>query len=200
MTVNIIWQDELAQHISGDDQDLGSIAAGEESSVLVFVGHFETDLGISRLTNVGFFIGPYDGIYTGDHDAVTDHNDLISWGDIRPVPLLVPTEDETSTSTTTTTTTTTTTSAEPLEQRGFLINQFPNGPEWGWQACNSDQGSNPDNAFTLRKEACNPEASEHGLLELGSTMTIRVKVSLPAIVDNLGNRQVSLYTVYSYTS
>jgi hypothetical protein len=199
VTINIIWQDQSAQHIGGDDQDLGSISAGMESGVLTLVGHFETDLGISRLTSVGFYIGPYDGIYVGDHDAITDYNDLISWGDIRPVPLLVP-EEDISTSTTTTTTTTTTTSAEPLPQRGFLINQFPGAPEWGWQACRSDQGSNPDNAFTLRKEACNPEASEHGLLELGSTMTIRVKVSLPAIIDNLGNRQVSLYTVYSYTS
>lgn len=199
MSVNIIWQYQDASHLGGEDQDLGDPSAGEESDILTMVGSFETDLGISRLTSVGFYIGPYDGIYVGDHDPITDYNDLISWGNIRPVSLLVPTEDEISTSTTTTTTTTTT-SAEPLPQRGFLINQFPGTPDWGWQACNSDQGSNPDNAFILRKEACTPEADEHGLLELSSVMTIRVKVSLPAIIDNLGKRQISLYTVYSYTS
>jgi hypothetical protein len=201
VAVNIIWQYQDASHVGGEDQDLGNLSAGSESSILTLAGHFETDLGISRLTGVGFYLGPYDGVYVGDHDSITDYNDVISWGNIRPIPLLVPDEDEGSTSTsTTTTTTTTTTTAEPLPQRGFLINQFPGTPDWGWQACRSEAGSNPDNAFTLRKEACTPEADEHGLLELGSTMTIRVKVSLPAIVDNLGHRQVSLYTVYSYTS
>ncbi len=201
MSVNIIWQYLDAAHVGGEDQDLGDVASGEESNKLVLLGHFETDLGISSLTNVGFYISPYDGIYIGDHDPVTDYNDLISWGDIRPIPLLEPTVPDMSTSTsTTTTTTTTTTTIAPLPQRGFLINQRPGFPEWGWQACHSGQGSIPENAIPLHKTACTPEADEDGLLVLGSTMKIKVKIALPSIVDRLGRRQVSLYTVYSFTS
>ncbi len=205
MSVNIIWQYEDASHISGDDQDLGRAVSGEETNELIMLGHFETNLGITLLEDVGFYIGPYDGIYEGAHSAITDYNDLIEWGNIRPIPLLDPTPQEptsTSSSTTTTTTTTTTTSTTlaPIFQRGFLINQQPNFPEWGWQVCNSLQGSVPENAITLHKNATTPTADDHGVLVLGSTMKIKVKISLPAVINRIGIRQVSLYTVYSYTS
>lgn len=202
MSVNIIWQYQDASHITGDDQDLGRAVSGEETNALIMFGHFETDLGITLLNDVGFYIGPYDGIYEGAHDAITDYNDLIEWGDIRPIPLLEPIEPDmsTSSSTTTTTTTTTSTTEAPIFQRGFLINQQPGFPEWGWQACNSIQGSVPENAIPLHKNATTPTADDHGVLVLGSTMKIKVKISLPAIVDRIGIRQVSLYTVYSYTS
>lgn len=201
MSVNIIWQYEDASHISGEDQDLGRAISGEETNALIMIGHFETDLGITLLSDVGFYIGPYDGIYEGAHDAITDYNDLIEWGNIRPIPLLEPVgQNQTSTTTTTTTTTTTSTTAAPLIQRGFLINQQPGFPEWGWQACNSLQGSVPENAIALHKNAVTPTADDHGVLVLGSTMKRKVKISLPDVVDRIGLRQVSLYTVYSYTS
>lgn len=204
MTVNIIWQYQDAIHISGDDQDLGMAISGDETNSLIMFGHFETDLGITLLEDVGFYIGPYDGIYEGAHDAITDYNDLIEWGNIRPVPLLEPIEPDTSTSssttTTTTTTTTTSTTEAPLIQRGFLINQQPGFPEWGWQGCHSGQGSVPENAIPLHKNATTPVADNNGTLVLGSTMKIKVKISLPDVVDRIGIRQVSLYTVYSYTS
>ncbi len=200
MTVNIIWQYLDASHVGGEDQDLGNVASGEESDKLTLLGHFETDLGISTLTGVGFYIGPYDGIYTGAHDPITDYNDLISYGDIRPIPLLTPSPAQTSTTTTTTTTTTTSTTSPILSQRGFLINQQPGFPDWGWQACNSLQGSLLENAIPLDKNACTPVADEDGVLVLGTVMKIKVKIALPSIVDRLGQRQVSFFTVYGYTS
>ncbi len=83
MAVTIIWKDAgTGLAIPGEAQDLGSIAAGADSTSLVMFGHYETDISVVLLTDVGFYIGPYDGLYTGDFSAHKDYYDLLAFGDI----------------------------------------------------------------------------------------------------------------------
>lgn len=177
MAVNIIWQYETGDHIPGDAQDLGSVDAGGDSSPLVMLGHFETDIAVVLLTDVGFYIGPFDGIYAGDFSAQKDYVDLIAFGEIH---------------------------RGATNYRGFLVNQrsyeIPEFPAAGWVSCHSERGSNPDNAIQLLKTAASPNADVDGELPLGSVMKIKVMVSLPSIVVETGIRNVSLYMTYSFTS
>jgi len=177
MAVNIIWQYETGDHIPGEAQDLGSVDAGGDSSPLVMLGHYETDISVVILTDVAFYIGPFDGPYSGDFSAQKDYVDLIAFGEIHRAA---------------------------TENRGFLINQrgyeIPEFPAAGWVSCHSERGSNPDNAIQLLKTACLPEADVDGELPLGSVMKIKAMVSLPSIVGETGVREISLYMTYSFTS
>ena len=82
MAVTIIWQYDTGYAIPGEAQDLGSIAAGADSAGLVMLGHYETDISVVILEEVGFYISPYDGLYTGDFSAHKDFYDLLAFGDI----------------------------------------------------------------------------------------------------------------------
>ena len=176
MAVAIIWQYESGDAIPGDVQDLGEVAAGANSTGLVMFGHFETDVSVTLLTDVGFYIGPYDGIYTGDYSALKDYYDLLAFGDIH---------------------------RGSTNNRGFLINQsgyeVPAFPATDWESCHSEQGSNPDNAIPLKKEACEPNADNDGELALGSVCKIKAMVSLPSLTRETGIRQISMYMTFSYT-
>ena len=176
MAVNIIWQYESGDHISGEAQDLGTIPAGDEGGGFVMLGHYETDVSIIKLTDVGFYINPYDGIYEGDADAVSDFFELLAYGDTRYL----------------------------YNDRGFLINQrgyeIPAFPDAGWVSCTSERGSNPDNAIELLATACDPEAAADGELPLGSVLKIKTKISLPSLVERTGVHQFSMYMTFSYTS
>lgn len=176
MAVAIIWQYESGDAIPGDAQDLGEVAAGADSTGLVMFGHFETDVSVVLLTDVGFYIGPYDGIYTGDYSALKDYYDLLAFGDIH---------------------------RGTTNNRGFLINQrgyeVPEFPADGWVSCHSERGSNPDNAIELLLTACEPNAEADGELPLGSVMKIKAMVSLPSLTRETGVRQISMYMTFSYT-
>ena len=176
MAVTIIWQYETGDAIPGETQDLGLVSAGSDSTGLVMLGHFETDISVVLLEEVGFYIGPYDGIYTGDFSAHKDYYDLLAFGDIH---------------------------RGISNRRGFLINQrgyeIPEFPEAGWTSCHSEQGSNPDNAIELLLTACEPNASNDGELPLGSVMKIKAMVSLPSLTRETGVRQISMYMTFSYT-
>ena len=83
MAVTFIWQDiSSGLAIPGEAQDLGSVAAGSDSLSLGMLGHYETDISVVILTDVGFYISPYDGLYTGDFSAHKDYYDLLAFGDI----------------------------------------------------------------------------------------------------------------------
>jgi len=82
MAVTFIWQYDTGTAIPGEAQDLGSVAAGSDSTPLVMFGHYETDISVVLLTDVGFYISPYDGLYTGDFSAHKDFYDLLAFGDI----------------------------------------------------------------------------------------------------------------------
>jgi hypothetical protein len=82
MAVTFIWQYDTGDAIPGEAQDLGNVAAGDDSTPLVMFGHYETDISVVLLTDVGFYIGPYDGLYTGDFSAHKDYYDLLAFGDI----------------------------------------------------------------------------------------------------------------------
>ena len=176
MAVTIVWQYESGDAIPGDAQDLGEVAAGANSTPLVMLGHFETDVSVVLLTDVGFYIGPYDGLYTGDYSALKDYYDLLAFGDIH---------------------------RGTTNNRGFLINQagyeIPEFPATDWVSCHSERGSNPDNAIALLKEACEPNADVDGELPLGSVMKLKAMVSLPSLTRETGVRQISLYMTFSYT-
>ena len=176
MAVNIIWQYESGDYISGEAQDLGTIPAGEEGGGFVMLGHYETDVSIVILTDVGFYINPYDGIYEGDEDAASDFFELLAYGDTRAL----------------------------LNDRGFLINQrgyeIPVFPDAGWVSCTSERGSNPDNAIELLATACDPEAEADGELPLGSVMKLKTMISLPSLVERTGVHQFSMYMTFSFTS
>ena len=176
MAVNIIWQYESGDHISGEAQDLGTIPAGEEGGGLVMLGHYETDVSVVVLTDVGFYINPYDGIYEGDEDPASDFFELLAYGDTRALN----------------------------NDRGFLINQrgyeIPAFPDAGWVSCTSEQGSNPDNALELLADACDPVAPADGELALGTVFKIKTMISLPSLLQRTGVHQFSMYITYSYTS
>ena len=82
MAVTFIWQYDTGDAIPGEAQDLGDVAAGGDSTPLVMFGHYETDISVVLLTEVGFYISPYDGLYTGDFSAHKDFYDLLAFGDI----------------------------------------------------------------------------------------------------------------------
>lgn len=176
MAVTIIWQYDTGDAIPGEAQDLGSVAAGSDSTPLVMFGHYETDISVVLLTEVGFYISPYDGLYTGDFSAHKDYYDLLAFGDIH---------------------------RGATNNRGFLINQrgyeLPEFPAAGLVSCHSERGSNPDNAIELLLTAVEPNASNDGELPLGSVIKMQVMISLPSLTRETGVRQISMYITFSYT-
>lgn len=180
--VTILWETVPGGLISPAEQiGLGDVEIPPGSTTPKEIKVYWSSAGsYSKLTGCGLYLALYSRPYPTPQEgsAYQDFIEVKRWGDLIGL----------------------------TTQAGILINMNKAGgyPETDWRPLNSQAGCSPYNRLGLLKESVQLSGGGYhtidGELPAGANAFFKIKVSVPAGVERVGNRFISLIFAYESAS